>query len=143
MTEARIFCARAAGYNRIPVLAEARADLYTPLAVYLKLAGGPEAVLQLPARVGGRRRALRPLLVRRPCLRRAHRSTAGRRLRRLLRDARGADVCLEELEGDPFDYVRAWLKRHRAAPLPAALRFAGGLVGYFGYETVRTSRRDA
>jgi anthranilate synthase component 1 len=34
-------------------------------------------------------------------------------------------------------YLRGWLERHQAAPLPAALRFGGGLVGYFGYETVR------
>src|SRR6185369_13255837 len=61
----------------------------------------------------------------------------GRRVRRLLRDARGADVCLEERDDDPFDYARAWLERERTAPLPAALRFGGGLVGYFGYEAVR------
>ncbi|MGH8223003.1 MAG: anthranilate synthase component I family protein, partial [Woeseiaceae bacterium] len=36
-----------------------------------------------------------------------------------------------------FEYVRGWLERHRVAPAPAQLRFAGGLAGYFGYETVR------
>ena len=59
-------------------------------------------------------------------------------MRRLLRDARGTDVCLEQRDdADPFDYAREWLKRHRVAPLPAGLRFGGGLVGYFGYESVR------
>ncbi|MBS0595922.1 MAG: anthranilate synthase component I, partial [Proteobacteria bacterium] len=29
------------GYNRIPLMSEALADLETPLSLYLKLAGGP------------------------------------------------------------------------------------------------------
>src|SRR5207302_7478942 len=62
----------------------------------------------------------------------------GPAVRRLRRYARGADGCLRKLDGaDPFEYARGWLKRHRVAPAPAALRFGGGLVGYFGYETVR------
>ena len=40
------------GYTRVPVVAEARADLYTPLAVYMKLAGGPYSYL-LESVVGG------------------------------------------------------------------------------------------
>ena len=42
------------GYTRVPVVAEARADLYTPLAVYMKLAGGPYSYL-LESVVGGER----------------------------------------------------------------------------------------
>jgi anthranilate synthase component 1 len=34
-------------------------------------------------------------------------------------------------------YVRDWLARQHVAPVPQALRFGGGLVGYFGYDTVR------
>jgi anthranilate synthase component 1 len=66
------------------------------------------------------------------------RSTArGATVRRLLRDARGTDVVIEHLEGtDPFAYLRAYLARQNVAPVPAALRFGGGLVGYFGYEAV-------
>jgi anthranilate synthase component 1 len=121
------------GFTRIPVLAEARADLYTPLAVYMKLAGGPYSYL-LESVVGGERFG-RYSFIGLACAERIE--ARGRRLRRLLRDARGADVCLEERDDDPFDYARAWLKRERTAPLPAALRFGGGLVGYFGYEAVR------
>jgi anthranilate synthase component 1 len=121
------------GYTRIPVLAEARADLYTPLAVYLKLAGGPYSYL-LESVVGGERFG-RYSFVGLPCAERIE--ARGARVRRLLRDARGADVCLEEAEGDPFEFVRAYLARHRVAPAPGALKFPGGLAGYFGYETVR------
>ncbi|MGH8690480.1 MAG: anthranilate synthase component I family protein, partial [Burkholderiales bacterium] len=63
--------------------------------------------------------------------------TRGFCTRRVVRDARGSDLCLETVEGDPFEYVRGWLAQHRVAPVPAGLRFGGGLAGYFGYETVR------
>jgi anthranilate synthase component 1 len=123
----------ALGYTRIPLVAETRADLYTPLAVYVQLAGGPYSYL-LESVVGGERFG-RYSFIGLSCAERLE--ARGPRLRRLLRDARGGEACLEQFAGDPFDYVRAWLKRERAAPLPGALRFGGGLVGYFGYEAVR------
>ena len=54
MTEAEFAELAKAGYTRIPVLDEARADLYTPLAVYVKLAGGPYSYL-LESAQGGER----------------------------------------------------------------------------------------
>ena len=54
MTEAEFSALAQTGYSRIPVLAEARADLYTPLAVYATLAGGPYSYL-LETVVGGER----------------------------------------------------------------------------------------
>jgi anthranilate synthase component 1 len=110
-----------------------RADLYTPLGVYLKLANTPYSYL-LESVVGGERFG-RYSFIGLACAERIE--ARGRAVRRLLRDARGADVTLESMETDPFEYVREWLARHRAAPLPAALRFGGGLAGYFGYEMVR------
>jgi anthranilate synthase component I len=80
------------GYTRIPVLAEARADLYTPLAAYLQLAGGPYSYL-LESVVGGERFG-RYSFVGLACAERIE--ARGSKVRRLLRDARGADVCLEE-----------------------------------------------
>src|SRR5260221_11443739 len=128
------------GYTRIPVLAEARADLYTPLAVYVKLANGPYSYL-LESVVGGERFG-RYSFIGLACAERIE--ARGRVLRRLLRDARGSDVCLEKLDdADPFEYARAWLKRQRVAPLPEKIRFGGGLVGYFGYETVRHIEKNA
>ena len=126
-------------YTRIPVVAEARADLYTPLAVYLKLAGGPYSYL-LESVVGGERFG-RYSFIGLACAERIE--ARGRTVRRLLRDARGTDVCLESVEADPFEYARAWLAQHRVAPVPAALRFGGGLAGYFGYEAVRHVEKSA
>src|SRR5712675_3621117 len=133
MTELEFQKLAAQGYTRIPVVAEARADLYTPLAVYIKLANGPFSYL-LESVVGGERFG-RFSFIGLACAERIE--ARGRTVRRLLRDARGTDVCLEQIDAaDPFEYARGWLKRHRAAPVPAALRFGGGLVGYFGYEAV-------
>jgi len=122
------------GYTRVPVVSEARADLYTPLAVYLKLADGPYTYL-LESVVGGERFG-RYSFIGLACAERIE--ARGGTIRRLLRDARGSDVCLERIENaDPFAFVRDWLARQHVAPVPQALRFGGGLVGYFGYETVR------
>jgi len=44
-----------AGYNRIPLIAEAFADLETPLSLYLKLAGGQPLSFLLESVVGGER----------------------------------------------------------------------------------------
>ena len=54
MTEADFRALADQGYTRVPVVLEARADLYTPLAVYLKLASGPHTYL-LESVVGGER----------------------------------------------------------------------------------------
>jgi anthranilate synthase component 1 len=126
------------GYTRVPVVLEARADLYTPLAVYLKLANGPYTYL-LESVVGGDRFG-RYSFIGLACAERIE--ARGGVVRRLLREARGKDVCIEtagseEAPADPFEYVRGYLARQHVAPVPAALRFGGGLVGYFGYETVR------
>src|SRR5512147_1408300 len=94
------------GYTRVPVVTEARADLYTPLAVFLKLARGPYTYL-LESVVGGERFG-RYSFIGLACAERIE--SRGGVVRRLLRDARGTDVCIEragsgEAPADPFEYV--------------------------------------
>ena len=105
MTQVEFDRLAALGYTRIALIAEAHADLYTPLAVYMKLAGGPYSYL-LESVVGGERFG-RYSFIGLSCAERIE--ARGRRLRRLLRDARGADVCLEERDDDPFESARGWL----------------------------------
>jgi len=138
MTEADFQAFAKQGYTRVPVVLEARADLYTPLAVYLKLASGPYTYL-LESVVGGDRFG-RYSFIGLACAERIE--ARGGVVRRLLRDARSTDVCIDtagsdDAPADPFEYLRGYLARQHVAPAPAALRFGGGLVGYFGYETVR------
>ncbi|MES2424791.1 MAG: anthranilate synthase component I [Pseudomonadota bacterium] len=124
------------GYNRIPLTAQAFADLETPLSLYLKLAhtdqGGQHSFL-LESVVGGERFG--------------RYSFIGLPARTLLR-ARGfgADALTEVVtEGEvvetssqnPLDFVAAYQQRFKVALQPGLPRFCGGLAGYFGYDTVR------
>ena len=124
------------GYNRIPLMAEAFADLETPLSLYLKLAhsrdGGKFSFL-LESVVGGERFG--------------RYSFIGLPARTLLRASGfGADaltevvkegVVTEAVRGNPLDFVAAYQQRFKVALRPGLPRFCGGLAGYFGYDTVR------
>ncbi len=121
------------GYNRIPVIAESRADLDTPVGLYLKLANKPYTYL-LESVVGGERFG-RYSYIGLPSAERIEARGTNLSVHR-----RGSDgeERVERFPGtDPFVFVRNYLKQYKAAPLPGLPRFAGGLVGYFGYETVR------
>ncbi len=118
----------AQGFNRIPVVVETFADLDTPLSVYLKLANQPGSYL-LESVVGGERFG-RYSFIGLPTRKRI--VVRGRKI--MVMDG---DTVIEESGADPLDFIRAYLQRHRAAPLTGLPRFAGGLVGCFGYETVR------
>jgi len=112
-----------------------RAPICIRLSRLRELASGPYS---LPARVGRRRREVRALLVSSALLAPSASRRAAARCGACLRDALGRRRRLEKLDdADPFEYARGWLKRHRVLRRRPALRFGGGLVGYFGYETVR------
>ncbi|MES2975730.1 MAG: anthranilate synthase component I [Pseudomonadota bacterium] len=124
------------GYNRIPLMAEAFADLETPLSLYLKLAhskdGGKFSFL-LESVVGGERFG--------------RYSFIGLPARTLIRSTGfGAaaksevvtdGVVVETAAGNPLDFIAAYQKRFKVALRPGLPRFCGGLAGYFGYDTVR------
>lgn len=124
------------GYNRIPLIAEAFADLETPLSLYLKLAharGGGKLSFLLESVVGGERFG--------------RYSFIGLPARTLLRasgfgpDARTELVTdgqvVETAAGNPLDFIAAYQQRFKVALRPGLPRFCGGLAGYFGYDTVR------
>ena len=117
------------GFNRIPLIKEAFADLETPLSLYLKLAGGARHSFLLESVVGGERFG--------------RYSFIGLPARTLLRASRfhtevvtdGAVV--ESDDGNPLDFIAAYQKRFKVALRPGLPRFCGGLAGYFGYDAVR------
>lgn len=47
----------------------------------------------------------------------------------------------ETLEATPLDAVRAWLRRHYVPLAPGAPPFAGGCVGFWGYDVARSLER--
>jgi anthranilate synthase component 1 len=121
------------GFNRIPVVSEIRADLDTPVGLYLKLANKPYTYL-LESVVGGERFG-RYSYIGLPSSERIE--ARGTNLSVHRRGADGEERVERFADTDPFVFVRNYLARYKAAPLPGLPRFAGGLVGYFGYETVR------
>src|SRR5438309_10794726 len=128
MTEAEFRALAALGYNRIPIVLESFADLDTPLSHYLKLANQRYTFL-LESVVGGERFGRYSFIGLPAKVRiRAH----GRRVE--VEDRGG---IIERFDGDPFSFLREYMQRYRAAPLPGLPRFCGGLAGYFGYDTVR------
>ncbi len=139
MTELEFKSLALQGFNRIPLIAEAFADLETPLSLYLKLArdvprgDGLEATgrnsFLLESVVGGERFG--------------RYSFIGLPARTMLRatgfrsEVVTDDRVVETDEGNPLDFVAAYQQRFRVALRPGLPRFCGGLAGYFGYDAVR------
>jgi anthranilate synthase component 1 len=119
----------AAGYNRAPLVREVLADLDTPLSTYLKLARGPYSFL-LESVEGGEQWG-RYSFIGLPC--REVLKVYGREVR-LERDG---EVVEREDVADPLAWIEAYAKRFKVAERPDLPRLAGGLMGYFGYDTVR------
>ncbi len=124
------FAALAAqGHNRIPLVREVLADLDTPLSVYLKLAEGPYSYL-LESVQGGEKWG-RYSIIGLPC--RTVLKVTGNRIA-VERDG----ALAEETESaDPLAWIDAFQQRFRVAMHSGLPRFTGGLVGYFGYDTIR------
>src|SRR4051812_37295662 len=136
MTELEFKSLSAQGYNRIPLMAEAFADLETPLSLYLKLAhsqGGGKHSFLLESVVGGERFG--------------RYSFIGLPAKTLLRASGFGDEAVTEVvtdgqvvetaRGNPLDFVSEYQKRFKVALRPGLPRFCGGLAGDFGYDTVR------
>jgi anthranilate synthase component 1 len=117
------------GYNRIPLVREVLADLDTPLSTYLKLADQPYSYL-LESVEGGEKWG-RYSIIGLPCQRRLQ--------------VRGHEVTLFEgntvleqsQQDDPLTFIEDFQKRFSVPELDNLPLFTGGLVGYFGYDTVR------
>ncbi|MBU3713202.1 MAG: anthranilate synthase component I [Limnohabitans sp.] len=136
ITELEFKSLAAQGYNRIPLIAEAFADLETPLSLYLKLAfsrdGGKYSFL-LESVVGGERFGRYSFigLPARTLLRAQGFGAAA--TTEVVRDG----VVIEKNQGNPLDFIAAYQQRFKVALRPGLPRFCGGLAGYFGYDTVR------
>jgi anthranilate synthase component 1 len=119
----------AGGHNRIPVWRAILADLDTPLSVYLKLCDGRDSYLF--ESVEGGETWGRYSIIGLPCRRRY--VIEGHRI-----SVHDYGQCIsEEHVDDPLQEIaqlQAAFSTPRVDELPL---FTGGLVGYFGYETVQ------
>ena len=127
MDQQRYDALKAAGYTRIPVVREVLADLDTPLSTYLKLADASCTFL-LESVEGGETWGRYSII--------------GISAAALLTVRNG--MCMVESPAgteqlgaeDPFEAIERFRTRYKVPELPGLPRFSGGLVGYFGHETV-------
>ncbi|MAM71616.1 MAG: anthranilate synthase component I [Gammaproteobacteria bacterium] len=117
------------GYNRIPLTREVLADLETPLSVYLKLANSPYSYF-LESVQGGEKWG-RYSIIGLPCS--TVLKVSGNNFT-LERDGKQIESFNSN---DPFDDIAEFQSAYRIPELEGLPRFNGGLVGYFGYDTIR------
>ena len=115
------------GFTRVPVVRRLLADLETPLGAYLKFAGPFSFLFES---VEGGEKWGRYSIIGLPCRRRL-----------VVRDGRitlcDGDAEQDVAHADPLAFVEEFVARERAFPHEDLPMFAGGLVGYFGYDCVR------
>jgi anthranilate synthase component 1 len=117
------------GYNHVPVSREVLADLDTPLSTYIKLAAGPYSYLF--ESVHGGEKWGRYSIIGLPC--RTVVKITGHTIS-LFQDG---EVIESLVANDPLQWISDFQMRYRVPEVPGLPRFTGGLVGYFGYDTVR------
>jgi len=120
------------GYNRIPVVYEILADLDTPLSAYLKLAEGPYSYL-LESVHGGEKWG-RYSIIGLPC------KTIIKVNNEQIEVSHEGQIIEQLTHSDPLSWIEDYQQQYN---IPEHLseqsnlpRFTGGLVGYFGYETI-------
>ena len=124
------------GYNRIPLMIEAFADLETPLSLYLKLAFAKDQgkySFLLESVVGGERFG-RYSFIGLPARTLVRASGFGAEARtEVVTDG----LVVETSAQNPLDFISDYQQRFTVALRPGLPRFCGGLAGYFGYDAVR------
>ena len=129
MEKAQFDVLAAQGYTRIPISRRIIADLDTPLSVYLKLADSPYSYLF--ESVEGGEIWGRYSFIGLPC--------------QTVIKISGNNITIETAgkvrqtisEPDPLRWIQQYQEQFKVPELEGMPRFAGGLVGYFGHDTVR------
>ena len=116
------------GYNRIPVSREILADLDTPLSAYLKLADGPYSYLF--ESVHGGEQWGRYSIIGLPC------QTIVKITGNCISLEQNGEILETVTHDNPLVWIEQFKERYRVPDIADLPRFNGGLVGYFGYETI-------
>ena len=135
------FVARAAEGNLIPVYREILADRLTPVSAFERLVASEPGGAGVPAFLlesveGGERIGRYSILGSNPSL--IFRSKGARA--EITENGETREVRFGEGE-DPLTIVKSLLGRYRYVPTPDLPRFAGGAVGFLGYDIVRFFER--
>jgi len=120
---------RAAGYTRIPLSCELIADLDNPLSTYLKVADQPFSFLLESVQGGEKwgRYSIIGLSSDTVIRVRGHEITV---------EQQGQEILVESAS-DPLAWIEDYQSQFRVPHVEGLPRITGGLVGYFGYDTVR------
>ncbi|MDT8282308.1 MAG: anthranilate synthase component I [Gammaproteobacteria bacterium] len=116
------------GFNRVPLVREVLADLDTPLSTYLKLADAPYSYLF--ESVHGGEKWGRYSIIGLPCNKVI--KISGHEISLLENDQLVEHITVD----DPLQWISDYQTRFRVFEDEKLPRFTGGLVGYFGYETI-------
>jgi len=120
---------RAAGYTRIPMHVELLADLDNPLTAFLKVANQPFTFLF--ESVQGGEKWSRYSIVGLPSHRRI--TVHGHDITEINEGQITQQVTVD----DPLAWIDEFQQQFRLPDVPGLPTITGGLVGYFGYDTVR------
>lgn len=116
------------GFNRIPLVREVLADLDTPLSAYRKLAAGPYSYL-FESVQGGERWGRYSIIGLPACeVIRIHGNEVS-----VSADGKTSRHDVDDVIG----WIDEYRLKYRAPEVDGLPRFNGGLVGYFGYDSVR------
>ena len=117
------------GYNRIPLMCEVLADLDTPLSTYTKICNFPYSYLF--ESVEGGEKWGRYSIIGLPAKKII--SVTGEKVK----ITENSKLIDEYNTSDPLKEIEKIQQSYKVAQIENMPRFSGGLVGYFGYETIR------
>jgi anthranilate synthase component 1 len=119
--------------NLIPVCREIMADLETPVSAFLKIHRGPYGFL-LESVEGGEKWGRYSFLGTEP-------ARIFRAFGRVVEIETPGAPPLRQASADPLEALRRLLAEYRPVAVPGLPRFAGGAVGYIGYDMARAFER--
>ena len=153
ITEIEFTQLKAQGFNRIPLMLQAFADLETPLSLYLKLTQSANTIntnnYKNNSNLGNQYTGYNSFLLESVVggERFGRYSFIGLPARTLLRSSGFGSEAKTEVISDgvvvetshlnPLDFIAQYQQRFKVALQPGMPRFCGGLAGYFGYDAVR------
>ncbi|WP_044408628.1 anthranilate synthase component I [Thiomicrospira microaerophila] len=117
------------GYSHAPVMRTLLADFETPLSVYCKLANQPYSYLF--ESVQGGDKWGRYSIIGLPC------DTQLRVEGQHVKLYKQGALVEHQVASDPLAWIEAYQARFKVLEDQSLPKFCGGLVGYFGYDTVR------
>ena len=118
------------GYDFVPVAMDMMADTETPVSVFMRFQDTSPYCFLLDSVEGGEKWARYSFIGRDPIATIRFQANAAVITRR--------DGSSEKIRGNPYRIVQAVLSRYRSPRVPGLPRLAGGAVGFFGYDMVRS-----